>query len=52
MLLTASHIATALCAAAGRLDGPSDRLPTGAFGYWGVSGSSKRSGNRSHLKQQ
>jgi hypothetical protein len=32
----ASHIATALSAAAGRLDRPSDRPLVGAFGYWGT----------------
>jgi hypothetical protein len=43
MLLRASHIAAAPCAATGRFDRPSDRLPVGAFGYWVVVGTKRRS---------
>jgi hypothetical protein len=52
MLLKASHIATALSAAAGRFDRPRERRLVGAFGYWGVPSSNKRSERSSRLKPE
>ena len=52
MLLVASHIATALSAAAGRVDRPSDRSLMGAFGYWGFSNSKNGSEPNSRLKPE
>jgi hypothetical protein len=52
-MLTASHIATALSAAAGRFDRPSDRLAVGALGYWVVAGMNiTRCEQRSTLKPE
>ena len=48
----ASHIATALSAAAGRSDRPNGWLPVGARAYWCVLGSTKRSEHGSRLKPE
>jgi hypothetical protein len=42
----ASHIATALSAATGRVDRPSDRPLVGAFGYWGTPSNTSEQGSR------
>jgi hypothetical protein len=42
----ASHIATALSAATGRVDRPSDRSLVGAFGYWGTPTNMSEQGSR------
>jgi len=42
----ASHIATALSAATGRFDRPSDRPLVGAFGYWGTPSNTSEQGSR------
>jgi hypothetical protein len=50
-MFTASHIANALSAAAGRFDRPSGRLPVGAPGNWVVPGMTiTRCEQRSTLK--
>jgi len=48
----ASHIATALSAAAGRSDRPNGWLPVGACAYWGCPSSRKTSEHRSKLKPE
>jgi hypothetical protein len=42
----ASHIATALSAATGRFDRPSERPLVGAFGYWGTPSNTSEQGSR------
>jgi hypothetical protein len=42
----ASHIATALSAATGRFDRPSERPLVGAFGYWGTPSNTSEQGPR------
>jgi hypothetical protein len=48
----ASHIATALSAAAGRSDRPNGWLPVGACAYWGFSSSMNTSEHGSRLKPE